>query len=159
MQKPRRSVREGATGFTLLEIAIALGIIVVLFVTMIPVVELTGAERRLCEAVGDVSEFARDMRALAARESRRVEVLMEPDGLFERMPDGSRGTGIGFPRDVRVSVPGPRARWVPLDGQVWQFSPIGTVSPVTLRFSTGDKWIEVDFDFLTGRVAEERYAL
>jgi hypothetical protein len=32
------------------------------------------------------------------------------------------------------------------------------VTPLSVRLSEGKSWIEVDFDLLTGRVAEERYA-
>lgn len=154
----RRAARTTPHGFTFLEIALALGIVVVVFLAMVPVVKSTLGERKLRETVQNVTDFVLETRSAAARENRRIAVRMENSGLHEEALDQSI-PGVEFPGNVRVTVPGPRRTWVPLDGQVWYFSPIGTVTPLTLRFAIGDKWIELDFDFLTGRVSEERYAL
>lgn len=152
---PLRLVR---CGYTFLEIALALGIVVVVFLAMVPLVGASLQERELRETVQAVSEFALETRSAAARENRRIAIRMEPDGLSEGDVE-SAGRSVSFPANVDVSVPGPRRKWLPLDGQMWYFSPIGTVTPITIRFAIDDRWIELDFDFLTGRVAEERYAL
>ncbi len=152
---PLRLVR---CGYTFLEIALALGIVVVVFLAMVPLVGASLQERELRETVQAVSEFALETRSAAARENRRIAIRMEPDGLIEGDIE-STDRSISFPPKVEVTVPGPRRKWVPLDGQLWYFSPIGTVTPITIRFAIEDRWIELDFDFLTGRIAEERYGL
>jgi len=155
ISRPLRPVR---CGYTFLEIALALGIVVVVFLAMVPLVGSSLQERKLRETVQAVSEFALETRSAAARENRRIAIRMEPDGMSEGDVE-SPGRAVSFPPNVDVAVPGPRRKWVPLDGQMWYFSPIGTVTPITIRFAVDELWIEIDFDFLTGRVAEERYAL
>lgn len=153
-----RPLRRTQHGYTFLEIALALGIVVVVFLAMVPVVQSSLQERELRQTVQDVSNFVLETRSAAARENRRIAVRMESSGLMEAdvtTPDRE----VVFPKNMQISVPGPQRKWVPLDGQMWYFSPIGTVTPITMKFAIGDRWIELDFDFLTGRVAEERYAL
>lgn len=153
-----RPLRRTQHGYTFLEIALALGIVVVVFLAMVPVVQSSLQERELRQTVQDVSNFVLETRSAAARENRRIAVRMESSGLMEAdvtTPDRE----VVFPKNMQISVPGPQRKWMPLDGQMWYFSPIGTVTPITMKFAIGDRWIELDFDFLTGRVAEERYAL
>jgi len=145
-------------GYTFLEVALALGIVIVVFLTAVPLVGSSFQERKLRDAVQAVSEFVLETRTASARENRRIAIRMEPDGLIDAAPE-TTALSVAFPEGVEVTVPGPRRKWVGLDGQMWYFSPIGTVTPITMRFAIEDRWIEVDFDFLTGRVAEERYAL
>jgi len=154
----RRPTRRSRDGYTFLEIALALGIVVVVFLAMVPLVGSSLQERKLREAVQAVSEFVLETRTASARENRRIAVRMERDGLIDANSD-STDLRVAFPEGVQVTVPGPRRKWSELDGQMWYFSPIGTVTPITMRFAIEDQWIEVDFDFLTGRVSEERYAL
>lgn len=150
--------RSTLNGYTFLEIALALGIVVVVFLAMVPLVGSSMQEKKLREAVQSVSELVMETRLASARENRRISLRMERDGLIEDLNDDT-ALQVAFPEGVLVTVPGPRKKWTELDGQMWYFSPIGTVTPITMRFSMEDRWIEVDFDFLTGRVAEERYAL
>lgn len=153
-----RPLRRTQHGYTFLEIALAIGIVVVVFLAMVPVVQSSLQERELRQTVQDVSDFVLETRSAAARENRRITVRMESSGLMEADVT-TPAREVVFPKNMQISVPGPQRKWVPLDGQMWYFSPIGTVTPITMKFAIGDRWIELDFDFLTGRVAEERYAL
>lgn len=84
----------------------------------------------------------------------RAEVEIRPAGLVGDDDD------VLFlaPQGADFSVRYPGGEWEEADGQVWEFSPAGMVTPMSVRFSEGKDWIEADFDLLTGRVAEERYA-
>lgn len=145
-------------GYTFLEIALAMGIVLAVFLAMVPLVQASIEERQLRACVTEITEFVLQNRSEAARSGRKISLQVEPGGL--RSPGAEPDTfALGFPANIRVELPASDGKWRAPEGQNWQFSSVGTVTPMRLRLNRGDKWIELDFDFLTGRVAEERYAL
>lgn len=148
-----RSVSLG--GFTFLEIMLVVALIGIVFAALIPMVGPSIRERRLRETVEAIAEQVRAERYRAQLEGRRQVLEIRRTGLG--VPE--EGEAISLPREVELSVKLPGDDWQKPAGQQWEFSPTGLVTPWTVRLEEGDSWIEADFDILTGRVADERYAL
>lgn len=145
-------------GFTLLEIMLVLGLIAILFIGLAPVVSASLRERKLRGAMAELSDAVRLQRLLSQENGFRINVEIRPDGLAVPQPDGNSRMLFTVPGGANLSVRYPGGKWVEADGQPWEFSPAGLVTPLSVRLDEGDDWIEADFDLLTGRVADERYA-
>jgi prepilin-type N-terminal cleavage/methylation domain-containing protein len=148
---------EASRAFTLIELMLVIALIAIVFIGSTPLVSASLRERKLRSAAESIADAVRDERAgaMAAGERRVAEI--RPGGIFERDRKKDRKI-FAAPRGVEVAVRMPGRQWGKPDGQDWEFSPIGLVTPLSLRLSEGKSWIEVDFDLLTGRVADERYA-
>jgi prepilin-type N-terminal cleavage/methylation domain-containing protein len=147
----------GARGFTLLEIMLVLALIIIMFLGAVPLVTASGGERRLRTAAEDIEGMVRAQRARAVSSGNRLLLDVREGGFYER---GNKERPVmALPKGATLSLRAPGGEWGKPDGQEWEFSPAGFVTPYSVRLVEGDSWIEVDIDLLTGRVAEERYAL
>ncbi len=133
-------------------------LIAIVFVGVVPVVSASMSERRLREAAEEIADVVREQRMGAQETGVRRELGIRKEGLV--IPDGEGGEQAIFttPDGVDFLVRYPGGKWAEADGQWWEISPTGMVTPLSVRFEENDNWIELDFDVLTGRVAEERYA-
>lgn len=145
-------------GFTLLEIMLVVALIAIIFVGAAPLVNASMRERRLRAAAEEIADVVRAQRMSVQERGVRREVGIQPEGLVLPTADGNDEILFATPEEVDFSVRYPGGKWVEADGQWWEFSPTGMVTPISVRFEEGNDWIELDFDVLTGRVAEERYA-
>jgi prepilin-type N-terminal cleavage/methylation domain len=153
-----QKARPRSRGFTLLEIMLVVALIAIVFVGVVPVVSASMSERRLREAAEEIADVVREQRMGAQETGVRRELGIRKEGLV--IPDGEGGEQAIFttPDGVDFLVRYPGGKWAEADGQWWEISPTGMVTPLSVRFEENDNWIELDFDVLTGRVAEERYA-
>lgn len=154
---PIRARAGGASAFTFFELMIVLAIIAVVFIATVPLVGPSVRERKLRAIAQDIQGFVRTERSLAQSSGDRRVVEVRPSGFFEKI--GGKAEALAMPKDARVTLRvagGPK--WEKPAGQPWEFSPIGMVTPYSVRLEDGDSWLEFDVDLLTGRVAEERYA-
>lgn len=158
MSGPRDRAEAGTTSaFTFFELMIVLAIIAVVFIATIPLVGPSVRERKLRAAAEDIQGMVRAERSLAQSSGDRRVVEVRPAGFFEKI--GGQAQALAMPKGARVSLRVVGApRWEKPAGQPWEFSPIGMVTPYSVRLEDGDSWMEFDVDLLTGRVAEERYA-
>jgi hypothetical protein len=136
---------------------LVIALIAIVFIGSTPMVSASLRERRLRSAAEKIESAARDLRARAMADGQRHVVEIRPGGLFERERRMDRAI-FETPRGMEVFVRMPGRPWGKPERQTWEFSPIGMVTPLSVRLSEGKSWIELDFDLLTGRVAEERYA-
>jgi type II secretion system protein H len=143
-------------GFTLLEVMMVIALITIVLAVMIPVTSASSRERKLRAAAAEIGEMVRAQRDAAREEGRRRLVDIRSRGFFERGSDHKQVLDQPEAEDFYVRYPG--GKWEKPAGQTWEFSPAGMVTPLSVRLEQGDAYIEVDFDLLTGRVAEERYA-
>jgi general secretion pathway protein H len=143
-------------GFTLLEVMMVLALVAIVLAVMIPVTSASSRERKLRAAAGEIEGLVREQRDAAREEGRRRLIDIRPRGFFERGRDQREVMARPEAEDFYVRYPG--GKWEKPAGQTWEFSPAGMVTPLSVRLEQGDAYIEVDFDLLTGRVAEERYA-
>ena len=148
---PRR--RRG--GFTLLEIMLVLMLIALIFVGAAPLVSTSMHERQLRASADQIADIIRDQRADARNDGHRRLVEIRSGGFYEK---GSDKQIASLPGNAIFHVRMPGGDWEKPDRQLVEFSSIGMVTPISVRLETGDAWIELDFDLLTGRIGEERYA-
>jgi len=150
--KKRRRPR----GFTFIELMLVLALIAIIFVASAPLVTASMRERQLRASADKIAEMVRDQRAEAQKNGRRRLIEVRSSGFYEKGEDGKQVAGLPGAALFRVRFPG--KEWEKPENQIMEFSPIGMVTPLSVRLENGTAWIEVDFDMLTGRVAEERYA-
>jgi hypothetical protein len=135
---------------------LVIALIAIVFVGMTPLLSASFRERKLRAAAEGIEEMVRAQRAQAQNDGRRHVLEIRSQGFFDRAGKDSQVLGAPGADELYVRFPG--AKWEKPAGQSWEFSPIGMVTPFSVRLENGNAWIEVDFDMLTGRVAEERYA-
>lgn len=135
---------------------LVVALIAIMFIGTAPLISASSRERRLRAAAEEIEGMVRSERAKAQTSGERRVIEVRPAGFYEK----SRGRKqvLAMPRQAAVSLRAPGADWQKPDGQEWEFSPIGMVTPLSVRLQDGGSWMEIDFDLLTGRLAEERYA-
>ena len=141
--------------FTFLEIMLVLALIAIIFVGSAPLLSASSRERRLRDAAQEIERLVRSERLKAMEKSERRVLEIRPAGFFER---ALRPAELLAMPAVGVSLRAPGEKFAKPGGQEWEFSPLGLVTPYTVRLEDGPAWLEVDFDLLTGRRADERYA-
>ncbi len=134
---------------------LVIALIAIMFIGSAPLISASSRERRLRDAASGIEQMVRAQRAEALATGERRLLDVRPSGFFTRRDKGREV--LAMP-DVTVTLRSPGTAWAKPDGQVWEFSAIGMVTPYTVRLQEGTAWLEVDFDLLTGRRAEERYA-
>ncbi|HEY8903170.1 MAG TPA: prepilin-type N-terminal cleavage/methylation domain-containing protein [Chthoniobacterales bacterium] len=142
--------------YTLIEIMLVLALIAIMFLGAAPLVSASMRERRLRSAAEDIEGMVRDQRLQALTAGERRVLRIEPTGFYDK--GKKHKLVLASQKSELMSVRLPGSDWSDPDGQDWEFSPIGMVTPLSVRLKEGPSWIEVDFDLLTGRVADERYA-
>ena len=142
--------------YTLIEIMLVLALIAIMFIGAAPLVSASMRERRLRSAAEDIEGMVRTQRSQALTSGERRVLRIEASGFYDKSK--KHKLVLASQKSELMSVRLPGSDWSDPDGQDWEFSPIGMVTPLSVRLKEGSSWIEVDFDLLTGRVAEERYA-
>jgi type II secretory pathway pseudopilin PulG len=144
----------------MLEIVIALMILTVVFVGVAPMVTASFREERMRGVMESLAEVVREQRVAAEAGGEERRIVVTADGL-EQIDEksGEAVVLLDAPTEgvLTVRLPGQR-KWEKPDGQVWRFFAAGMVTPFSVRLVEGDSWVESDFDFLTGRVADQRYS-
>lgn len=150
-----REARRPARGYTFLELALALGIVVVVFIAVVPVIASGHVERRLRQGMDELAQAVRESRAEAEKTGAGRMLVVEKNGLSERSGDKVHEK-VRTPGNAGLSVRFAQGDWE--QEREWRIFSCGLVEPVSLRLQEGRAWIEADFDFLTGSVADERYS-
>ncbi|MGC1479871.1 MAG: hypothetical protein WA771_05180 [Chthoniobacterales bacterium] len=145
--------------FTFFELALALGLIAIVFVGIAPVISASVQERRLRAGIEEIAELARAARSEALAGGSNQTLFFEKGGIARWNADSEEAeVVVAPPDDAALKVRFPDEKWSVPDGQRWRFFPAGMVTPLSVRLEEGDGWIEADFDFLTGRIGEERFS-
>ncbi len=153
---PRDRADAGREGFTFFELMLVLAIVAVVFIASVPLIGPGLRERKLRAVAQDIQGLLRAERSEAQASGDRRVLEVRPLGFFEK--DRAHRQVLAMPKDARVTLRPIAGKWEKPLGQEWEFSPIGMVTPFSVRVEDGDSWMEFDVDLLTGRVAEERYA-
>lgn len=148
-----------AGGYTLLEIALVVTIIVLLVGAVVPLSSGFVREQRLRESVRGLLVLAKTARTEAMTTGRAAAVVFGKSG-FSLLSVGEEepSDSVILPRGMRYQIL-PFAADKPLrpDGQRWIFQPTGLCEPLTVRILEDEAWIEVRFDPLTAGIEEEAY--
>lgn len=138
----RRGVSHScATGFTLLEIIVAMTL--TMMIIGIATVSISGvrAEDKLRRAAAMIETTARQnmLQALNSQQTVRMELSA-----------GAFGATDEFSGMLQVRRYGETAFRKPRRGEAWEFSPSGICEPIEVRISGPAGQIEIGFDPLTG---------
>ena len=156
-----RRTRNQPRGYTLIEIALVLAIIVMLVGVAIPLSSGFMREQRLRDVVRELLILAKTARSEAMTTGRATGIVFDKKGF------GMLRAGAEEPSDVYqlpagisyVLRPFSSEKTIRPDGQTWIFQPTGLCEPVTFRAEENDAWIEVTFDPLTANIGEEAYEI
>ena len=146
-------------GYTLLEIALVVTIIVLLVGAVVPLSSGFVREQRLRESVRGLLVLAKTARTEAMTTGRAAEVIFGKGGFaLQRAGEEEPSESVRLPRGTRYQLL-PFGADKPLrpDGQRWIFQPTGLCEPLTVRIKEDEAWIEVRFDPLTAGIEEEGY--
>jgi len=131
-------------------------VIAIIFVGLAPFVATSMTERRLRADADAFADMIRDQRAEAREDGHSRLLEIRSGGFFEK--GGKQRAIAPLPGDAIFRVRMPGGEWEKPDRQLIEFSAMGLVTPLSVRFESGRAWIEMDVDLLTGRIGEERYA-
>jgi type II secretory pathway pseudopilin PulG len=146
-------------GYTLLEIALVVTIIVLLVGAVVPLSSGFVREQRLRESVRGLLVLAKTARTEAMTTGRAAEVVFGKGGFsLLRAGEEEPSESVQLPGGTRYQLL-PFGADKPLrpDGQRWIFQPTGLCEPLTVRIMEDEAWIEVRFDPLTAGIEEEGY--
>ena len=141
-------------GYTLLEIALVVAIIVLLVGAVVPLSSGFVREQRLRESVRGLLVLAKTARTEAMTGGRTAEVVFGKGGFaLLRAGEEESSESVRLPRGTRYQLL-PFGADKPLrpDGQRWIFQPTGLCEPLTVRIMEDEAWIEVRFDPLTAGI-------
>lgn len=155
--------RSAATdGFTLVEIVVALIIVALIVAAVIPLDSAYQREGEMREPARELIVLAKTARADAIRFAQPTAVFFSTNGLaLQRAGETEPQAAYTFPQGMQCELrPWEAAKWIrPTNEVAWVFQPSGICEPITVRFTKGDAFFEVQIDPLTAGVAEESYSI
>lgn len=150
-------------GFTLLEIAISVMILIVITLIAVPSVRGVLADRRLQRSLDAMNEIVREAQERSVQEHRpyliewqKKSVILRPESLREGDADSpvaalALDKGHAFVLRLPSALEkDPLAQWI--------FWPSGTCEPANVQFKSPDGSWEVNYSPLTARPEIVRYA-
>jgi type II secretory pathway pseudopilin PulG len=148
-----------AGGYTLLEIAMVVAIIVLLVGAAVPLTSGFVREQRLRDVVRELLVLAKTARMDAMTSGRATEVVFEKNGFVLRRPGDEEGSeSVKLARGITYQLlPFAADKALRPDGQRWIFQPTGLCEPIAVKIMEDEAWIEVRFDPLTASIDEESY--
>lgn len=150
-----RNRRGGSRGFTLVEIMLVIGLGAILAVVAIPSIEGWMAESRLSSKASELIGLVQAAKLQADEKGEAHFVVLLPSD--EKAPKDPEPNVAYLVADDSVEWklerPGPRGK--PVRVSEIQVDSQGLVEPVTFRVSSGEKYVEYRFDFLTGHALSQ----
>lgn len=148
-------------GYTLIEIALVLAIMVMIIGAAVPLSSGFMREQRLRDPVRELLVLAKTARTEAMTTGRATGVVFGKKG-FGLLSPGSEEPSDTYtlPRGMSYVIrPFGSEKVTKPDGQTWIFQPTGLCEPIIFRLEEDDAWIEVAFDPLTANIGEESYSI
>ena len=156
-----------AGGFTLMEVTMVLLIMGILAGFMMFAFDGLGRSEALNEAAAELEKLAHQSSRSATVLDQEFRIRFEPRRFYalEHAQDDFgvfREVHPDHTHEVSSSIKLQLRRWqakgwtAPEKGEDWVFSPSGVSEPLSVRFSDGPAFIELDFSPLTGTVEERR---
>ncbi len=156
---PPRTTRHKTRGYTLLEIALVVTIIVLLIGAVVPLTRGFTREQRLRDAVRELLVLAKTARTEAMTTGQPAEIIFDKGGfVLHRAGEEEASENARLARGMTYQIrPFASDKMLKPDGQRWIFQPSGLCEPVTVRVMEDEAWMEVRFDALTAGLADESY--
>jgi len=156
-----RELRGLPRGYTLIEIALVLAIMVLIVGAAVPLSSGFMREQRLRDPVRELLILAKTARTEAMTTGRLTGVVFGKKGFGLLRPGAEEASDTytlpeGMSYTLRAFGSEKAAK---PDGQTWIFQPTGLCEPITFRLVEDDAWIEVTFDPLTANIGEEGYSI
>lgn len=152
-----------ARGFTLIEIAISVFILMILILLAIPSVSGVLADRRLQHSLTAMNEIVRQAQEHSVRERRPYLIVWQKEAVILRPEALDKEQGetpvaqLALDKEHAFSLRLPAALEKEPLAQ-WIFWPSGTCEPANVSFQGSDGTWEVNYAPLTGRPEIVRYA-
>jgi prepilin-type N-terminal cleavage/methylation domain-containing protein len=157
-----RQMTKRHSGFTLIELMLAVAIAVVILMAAVPIIGGMSSERRLTETFERFDALTRKAQFNAVREQRpwvlvweKGRILLQPDEPTpEERASGAAegGAEFVFEEEEAIGLTRPAAllpaKDVPAD---WTFWRSGTCEPVLVKYSGPAGWWTAQYNPLTGR--------
>lgn len=135
------------SGFTLLEIIIALALVAILMASSLPYLMDSFANSSADRSAEAISSRVLEVRRQAMQQGVRQEMKINPQGVDGvSLPEGW-GLQIKGLNDARFRAPG--------RDETWTFDSAGICEPLQLRLSDGNRELMLVFDALTGQVLHD----
>ncbi len=151
------------SGFTLLEIAISVAILIIITLVAVPSVRGVLADRRLQRSLDAMNQIVREAQERSVQEHRaylivwqKKAVILRPESIREgeaTRPVARLALDKGHAFLLRLPAAlekGPLPQWI--------FWPSGTCEPANVKFKSPDGSWEVNYSPLTARPEIVRYA-
>ena len=147
--RPRAGAR---SGFTLLEVMLAVGIGVVFMGGAVVFLSSTGGDKDLAKARRMLEDQAGQARENALRFGREQRVVLNAKGIGgEVFPDGIE-MGLITPQDLALG----RRGWGKPQDYSWLFTGSGLVEPIRVRLRHDNNTEQFSFGALTGETMTEK---
>lgn len=159
MPRGTASIGGCVRGYTLLEIAIVVSIIVLLVGAAIPLSSGFVREQRLRDVVREILVLAKTARSDAMTSGGRAVIIFDKKSFgLVRPGDEDPSEIYALPAGIVYDIlPFGTDRRVRPDGQHWVFQPSGLLEPLAVRVIEDEAWMEVRFDPLTAALSDESY--
>jgi type II secretory pathway pseudopilin PulG len=159
--------------FTLIEVALAMFIVVLVIGIGLPFATGMGQQSRLREPADELKTLALTARRRAVTEQKTMEILLENHGFVLREAviadltsravidpekDKTEIASYPLPSGVQYSI----KRWdetkfaTTADAR-WRFLPTGLCEPITVRLSRDEDYLEFSFNPLTAQTEDESF--
>jgi prepilin-type N-terminal cleavage/methylation domain-containing protein len=149
-----------ARGFTLIEIALSIFILLLLLVLAVPSFSGVIANRRLKQSLDEFNNLVRQAQTLSVTERRPYLIVWGKNGVVVR-PEGEEAKAKAEFRvtrgsRLRLSLPVALTEKYPAE---WIFWPSGTCEPATVRYQGPAGSWTANYSPLTGRPEITSYAV
>ena len=143
-QRIGSSGRKGSSGaFTLLEIIIALSLVAILVSASLPYLFDSFASTAGDRAADNITKKVQETRTKAMESGQHQKILLTSRGISDAPLPGGWSLQVKGLNDSKFHAP--------TRNQSWDFSPAGICEPISLRISSGDREVLLNFDALTAQ--------
>jgi len=170
-------------GMTLLEIALSLLILGVVFGTAIPLSMELFNRHPLEDHVNEFSDFIQiSMIESAERRQTRIFRFEEDRIIASQFYVEAKGPDLGFfnqtideeteestkkddnvlllPEETKYVIRlWPSDQWLKPEGQAWRIPPDGLILPLSIKWEAGESWMAASIDPLTGALSDVTFEL
>jgi len=145
-----RSPTTAQSGFTLLEVCVAITIGMLIIGAATLGISSVGEEHRLRKTASVIEATARATLQRAVTDHRNVFIEFSQDRIMATASEGVNAGEYDLGGKLQIRRYGEKEFRTPRSGELWQFSADGLCEPLEIRITQKKGSIEMSFDPLTG---------